>query len=192
MAKPVRTRRKNAFNMHREADKLSSFDEFPMLRPEVDPQLHVSRNSVDQPFHLICEKDTVVAQLNGASRLEFRDGPVRYYDLTMGDFAYVPGGYAHRLLTRSEGTVVRYKASIPGKETVVYICDNCDQEVGRHSWSSTEIPAQRGYQTACETFNADADHRRCPECGAEAASIDLTPFRWAAVAERLLEPEDEE
>ena len=45
----VTTRRKNSFNLFREASKLASFDEFPMLRPEVDPQLTLSSNSVDQP-----------------------------------------------------------------------------------------------------------------------------------------------
>src|SRR5689334_4342042 len=98
MSNAVSTRRKNRFNLLREAAKLASFDEFPMLRPEVDPQLHLSHNEVDQPFYLVCEKDTVIAQFSGHSRIDLKEGSVRYFDLTAGDYVYVPGGIPHRIL----------------------------------------------------------------------------------------------
>ena len=185
MATPVRTRRKNAFNLYKEAERLASFDEFPMLRPEVDPQLHLSRNEVDQPFHLLCEKDCVLLQLNGSSRLEFISGPVRYFDLIPGDFAYVPGGTAHRLKTVSPGAVLRYKALVPGSETVLFICEHCGKELGRNTWNATELPVQQGYQTACEQFNTNTEARRCGSCGTVHASIDLSVFRWSAIVEKL-------
>ena len=191
MSAPVRTRRKNGFNIFREAQKLSSFDEFPMLRPEVDPQLHLSRNEVDQPFHLVCEKDTVLAQFSGESRVEFANGSVRFFDMGRGDFVYVPAGAAHRLLTVETGVVARYKASAPGAETIIWYCDGCGGEISRHEGNATQAPAQQLYQEACEAFNGDAARRRCGACGSEHVPVDLSPFRWQAVADKLLEPEDE-
>lgn len=192
MARPVRTRRKNMFNLHREAEKMSSFDEFPMLRPEVDPQLHLSRNEVDQPFHLICEKDTVLAQMSGRARVEFIDGPVRYFDMVPGDFVYVPGGSLHRVKTVDAGTQMRYKANDPGAETVLWMCSDCGAELHRLEWDASASPAQAGYQSACEQFNADATLRQCKACGHEHPAVDLSPFRWAAIAEKLSEPEEAE
>ena len=44
-----------------EAAKRGPYDEFPMFPPGIDPQIHVSRNNRPQPFHLICEHDTVAS-----------------------------------------------------------------------------------------------------------------------------------
>lgn len=191
MSAPVRTRRKNAFNIFREAEKLSSFDEFPMLRPEVDPQLHLSRNEVDQPFHLTCEKDTVIGQFSGQSRVEFTDGPVRFFDLAAGEFAYVPAGMAHRVRTVEPGAMLRYKARLPGSEAVVFMCDACGGELSRHEFDASAVPPQQAYQAACEEFNGSSELRRCSACGSERALVDLSAFRWQAVAEKLLETEDD-
>lgn len=190
MSAPVRTRRKNMFNLFREGEKLASFDEFPMLRPDVDPQLHLSRNEVDQPFHLICEKDTVVAQFSGLSRLEFTDGPVRYFDLAPGDYAYVPAGMAHRVRTVESGVFLRYKAREPGAETVLWLCAGCGSELERFDMDASAAPAQQGYQAACEQFNAAEGGHDCPQCGANHPAVDMSPFRWQSVADKLLEVED--
>lgn len=189
MSKPVTTRRKNNFNIFREAPKLASFDEFPMLRPDVDPQVTLSNNSVDQPFYLVCEKDTVIAQASGTAQVVFHAGPVRYFDLLPGDFVYVPGGTAHRVLTREAGNQIRYKAREPGAEAAVWYCEQCDSEVDRHSWPQ-EQPAQAGYQAACEQHNAETGRRTCSACGHTHAAIDLAAFRWKAIAEALAQDED--
>lgn len=191
MPQSIRTRRKNAFNLYKEAKKLQSFDEFPMLRPEVDPQLHVSCNNVDQPFHLTCEKDTVLMQSSGSSRVEFVDGPVRYFNLHRGDFVYVPAGLAHRVKTLSHGILIRYKARKPGTETSLWYCVDCQTELFRHEFNADDFPAQQGYQDACAQYNADEAHRRCPSCDALHPPVDLSPFRWSAIAQRLSEPEEE-
>lgn len=191
MPSPVRTRRKNAFNLFREAQKLASFDEFPMLRPEIDPQLHLSRNEVDQPFHLICQKDTVVAQVSGSARVMFSDGPVRYFDLQPGDFVYVPGGVAHRILTTDAGEQFRYKAREPGLEGAVWYCDNCGEEFDRHIWDANAKSSQSGYQFACERHNTEEERRRCSVCGTTHDLVDLAPFRWKTVADALSLDEDE-
>ncbi len=185
MTQPVRTRRKNKFNFLKEAERLESFDEFPMLRPEIDPQLHVSRNSVDQPFYLRCAKDSVIAQPTGYSRIEFVEGPTRYFDTEPGDFVYVPAGTAHRILTTREGIILRYKARDFGEETVLWYCPQCQTELYRHEIVEGQS-VQAGYAAACSAFNANADARSCKACGDVRPPIDMTPFRWDAVAGALL------
>lgn len=191
MTAPIRIRRKNNFNLFKEARKLESFDDFPLLRPEVDPQLHASRNSVDQPFFLTCEKDVVIAQASGAAQVEFVSGPVRYFDLVPGDFVYVPAGTGHRIRTTEPGIQIRYKAREPGQETVSWQCGKCGATVHRESFDATLEPAQIGYQAAAEAFNIDAAKRTCGSCGEEHLPLNLSPFRWAAVAEALSRSDDD-
>lgn len=191
MSTAVRIRRKNGFNLFREARKLESFDEFPMLRPEVDPQLHASRNSVDQPFYLTCAKDSVIAQASGAARVEFASGPVRYFDLGPGDFVYVPAGSAHHIHAVKDGIQIRYKAREPGQETISWSCQNCGRALFSHRFDATAEPAQLGYQAGCERFNADRANRQCAACDAEHPPVDLVPFRWKAVAEAMSAGEEE-
>ncbi|MBB6123096.1 hypothetical protein [Sphingobium subterraneum] len=184
---PVRIRRKNTFNILREGQRLASFDEFPMLRPEVDPQLHASMNSVDQPFHLECEKDTVVAQMSGRSRIEFKDGPTRFFDAVPGDLVYVPGRAVHRIRTVEPGLVLRYKAKDSGGEAAIWLCEGCGEQLARHEWDNAAETPQEQYQTGCERFNSDASKRRCPSCGRDHDPIDLSPFRWQAISEKIVE-----
>jgi len=177
----IRVRRRNNFNLVKEGAKLQSFDDFPMLRPEVDPQFHLSRNSVNQPFWLIGEKDMVLGQFSGSSRVEFASGPIRYFDLGLGDFVYVPAGAAHRISVREPGYMIRYKAREPGQEAVFWQCDMCGTELYRHKFDATAEPAQRGYQQGCEAFNGT--DRTCGSCGCEHTSVDLSLFRWVQVAD---------
>ena len=90
-------RRKNRFETYKEAASRGNYDEFPMLELGIDPQLHLSRNSVAQPFFLVCEQDTIVTQMSGSARIEFRNSPANYFTMAIGDFVYVPGGTPHRL-----------------------------------------------------------------------------------------------
>src|SRR6185312_11278829 len=94
----------------------------------IDPQLHLSRNRVKQPFFLICEQDTMLAQMSGEARVEFRAGPVRYFDMTVGDFVYVPAGTPHRIVPKTESVHLRYKAEKPGLEAVAWY----SEATGRH------------------------------------------------------------
>jgi 3-hydroxyanthranilate 3,4-dioxygenase len=192
MGSRVSTRRKNNFNLFREAKRLASFDEFPMLRPEVDPQIHLSHNEVDQPFYLTCEKDTVLAQSSGASRVIFREGPVRYFDLGLGDYAYVPAGTTHRVLTVEPGNLLRYKARDAGMEAVSWLCESCGSELDQHLFNTQETLPQAAYQLATERFNADTERRTCKACGKVHPPVNLEPFRWSAVAEALNAAEEED
>lgn len=185
MTDRVTTRRKNAFNMFKEGRKLGSFDEFPVLLPDVDPQLHLSHNSVDQPFHLMLEQDSVLCQAEGRSCVEFTAGPVRFFDLDTGDFVYVPGGTPHRIRTVEPGTMFRYKSRQPGREAALWHCDRCGNEVDRFIWSTGDKPSQSGFQAACEHHNAAAERRLCGRCGTAHDPVDLSHFRWSAVAEAL-------
>lgn len=191
-SEPLRIRRKNNFNLVREAKKLGSFDDFPMLRPEVDPQIHASANTVDQPFFLSGQKDMVLGQFTGETRVEFVEGPVRYFDLVPGEYAYIPAGAQHRIFATKPGTQVRYKAREPGSETVTFRCETCGKPLFSHSFDATQAPAQAGYQAACEAFNADEEKRICASCGDEAEPVALDQFRWSRVAATLLMPEDDE
>lgn len=185
MSPRVSTRRKNNFNLFREAKRLASFDEFPMMRPEVDPQVHLSHNAVDQPFYLTFAKDSVLAQSSGASRVLFREGPVRYFDLGLGDYVYVPAGTAHKVLTIEPGDLLRYKARDAGMEAVSWLCEACGSELDQHLFNAQETLPQFAYQLACERFNAEAERRTCRTCGKAHSPVNLEPFRWNAVGEAL-------
>jgi nitrite reductase/ring-hydroxylating ferredoxin subunit len=174
-------RRKNRFETYKEAASRGNYDEFPMFELGIDPQLHLSRNSVPQPFFLICEQDTVIAQMSGVARIEFRNSPANHFILALGDFVYVPGGTPHRLVPQTESIHLRYKAAQPGLEAVAWY--KGDEEVARVAWDCAQELPQDAYLRACRTFNADAKLRQgLPE-------IDLTPFRWSEVAAEVKEAE---
>jgi len=181
-------RRKNRFETYKEAAERSSYDEFPMLELGIDPQLHLSRNSVAQPFFLICEQDCIVAQMSGEARIEFRRSPANYFNLTLGDFVYIPGGTPHRLVPQTESIHLRYKAARPGLEAVAWYGDGAD-EMGRITWHCDEELPQEAYLRACRAFNDDAALRRSKSGGTILPPIDLSPFRWEEVAREVKEAE---
>lgn len=174
-------RRKNRFETYKEAASRGNYDEFPMFERGVDPQLHLSRNSVPQPFFLICEQDTVIAQMSGTAKIEFRNSPANYFNLALGDFVYVPGGTPHRIVPQSESIHLRYKAEHAGLEAAAWY--NGADEVARVTWDCAKELPQEAYLRACRTFNSDAKLRGgLPE-------LDLKPFHWAEVAAEVKEAE---
>jgi 3-hydroxyanthranilate 3,4-dioxygenase len=177
-------RRKNRFETYKEAASRGNYDEFPMLELGIDPQLHLSRNSVAQPFFLVCEQDTIVTQMSGSARIEFRNSPANYFNMAIGDFVYVPAGTPHRLVPSAESIHLRYKAARPGLEAVAWY--NGDDEVARVTWDCAKELPQEAYLRACRTFNADASLRKgLPE-------IDLAPFHWGEVGAEVKETESSE
>ncbi len=180
-------RRKNRFDTFVEAPARGNYDEMPMLEIGIDPQLHLSRNSVAQPFFLICEQDTMLAQVGGQARIEFRGASVNYFDLDVGDFVYVPGGTPHRLVPNTESIHLRYKAEHPGLEAVAWYSEQTGQEISRVTWDcAVELP-QSAYLRACTAFNSDASMRTSKVTGQVLPKIDLAPFRWAALAMEIAE-----
>ena len=165
--------------------KFSNFDEFPVLKEEVDPQMHVSLNSVDQPFHLVCEKDSTLSAMTGKARVHFHDSSVRYFDLDPGDYVYVPAGTPHRVTAIEPGLHMRYKARVAGLEATAWYCVKCDHELDRYTWDTADTVPQTGYLAGAERFNASPERRLCKSCGHDHAPLDLSPFRWADIAETL-------
>ncbi|HUB94992.1 MAG TPA: hypothetical protein VL993_03695 [Stellaceae bacterium] len=180
-------RRKNRFETYKEAASRASYDEFPMLELGIDPQLHLSRNSVPQPFFLICEQDIVLAQMSGEARIEFQASPANYMTLTLGDFVYVPGGTPHRIVPTEPSIQLRYKAALPGLEAVAWYADR--QEVARVTWDCAKELPQEAYLRACRAFNDDAGMRTVKDTGRILPQIDLAPFHWAEVAAEIREAE---
>jgi hypothetical protein len=185
-------RRKNRFETYKEAVSRGSYDEFPMLELGIDPQLHLSHNSVKQPFFLVCEQDCVLAQMSGEARVEFRGSPVNYFTLALGDFVYVPGGTPHRIVPLTPSIALRYKASHPGLEAVAWFAESSSEECARITWDCADELPQEAYLRACRAFNADKKLRTCRRSGEVLPEIDLAPFHWAEVAAEIKEAEEAE
>lgn len=176
--------RKRMLHTFKEATLRGPYDEYPVLPPEVDPQLHLSRNDRPQPFFLWCEKDTVIVQMSGTGRIEFRDAPVHWWPTVPGDFVYVPARTPHRYLPDDASIQYRYKARNSGLEAVLWYCEQCGREIARETWDTAVELSQEAYLRAARGFNDDARRRRC-SCGFEHPVIDLAPYRWHEIAQEL-------
>ena len=177
--------RKRAFNIFQQAREAGPYDEYPVLPPEIDPQIHLSRNDRPQPFYLICEHDCVIAQMAGRATVHFKDSNVVRYVLVSGDFVYVPAGTPHRIVPETESIQVRYKARDAGWEGAAWYCDKCGAELWRSEWNTVEQLPQEGYWRSCHDFNEASSLRTCQQCGTTADIIDLSPFRWRQIASEL-------
>lgn len=186
-------KRGRTFQIFKELPKLSAYDEFPLTAPSIDPQLHVSFNDVDQPFFLVCAKDCVLVQLTGKGRVLLRDTSVREFRTKPGTFVYIPAGAAHRIVVEEPGAWLRYKAEAAGLEGVEWVCDDCGTQLYREVFDTADVLPQTGWLTACQHLNARPELRDCESCGLTHAEIDLSPFRWSAIAatiEAEAEPAD--
>src|SRR5262245_50074878 len=105
--------RKTNFDTFSQITRRGPFDEYPIFPPGKDPQLCLRRNVGVQPFHLVCEHDTVLAQMSGLGKVEFIDSAVRDFAMRQGDFVYVPAGVPHRLSADTESVVYRFKPEFP-------------------------------------------------------------------------------
>jgi hypothetical protein len=174
------------FQAFKAAGQAGDYTELPMLPAHVDPQVYLSRNSVAQPFFLVCGKDTVIAQLSGEAKLLLRDSSVNTFALAPGDNVYVPAGTPHRLVPLTESVQLRYKAGKAGLEGVAWFCEECGLELCRAEWDTAEAVSHRAYYDACRAFNDDPQARACRRCGAEHPSIDLDQFTaWLGIAKEL-------
>lgn len=180
-------KRKRMFYTFKEATQAGAYDEVPMLPPGIDPQLHLSLNDRKQPFWLIHEKDAVIIQMSGASRVEMREAPVLWEDLRAGDFLYMPSGTPHRIDPKEASVMYRFKAEQAGLEAVAWYCEGCRAPLYRHVWDTARQIPQAGYQQACVEFNANAEYRTCGSCGTLHPAIALEAFRWATLAKELME-----
>ena len=173
------------FLTFKEASKLGDYDEMPMLPPDRDPQMFLSTNSVPQPFHVVHEKDTLILQMSGAGKLEFHDSSIRYFNVRVGDFVYIPAGVPTRFFPSEPGAQYRLRAREPGAEGVIFFSDHADCELFRHMWDTRETSIHQGYLDAVEEFNRLSVNRTCLESGVVHDPIDVSRFRWADIAEKL-------
>jgi mannose-6-phosphate isomerase-like protein (cupin superfamily) len=178
--------RRRMLHSFKAAAEIGDYEEVPVLPTNVDPQLFMSRNSVAQPFHLICGKDTVLVQMSGTADVFFKDSSVNRFHMTVGDHVYVPAGTPHRVVPSEEGVQIRYKARVAGLEGVSWYCPGCDRELHRVEWDTAQTVSQDAYRDACLAFNADDSLRHCTDCGAQHPHVDMAPFAaWQPLAEQL-------
>jgi 3-hydroxyanthranilate 3,4-dioxygenase len=177
--------RKTSVDTFEVAGSRGAYDEYPIFPPGKDPQLCLSRNDCEQPFFLICQHDTILAQLSGRGRIEFRDASVGFFEMVPGDFVYVPGGVPHRYRPEAESIQYRYKPEKPGLEGVAWRCPTCDGEIHRVIWDTARELPQEAYTRATDAFNRDAALRTCRSCGAVHPPVDVSGARWAGIATEL-------
>lgn len=172
-----------------EAANAGPYDERPMLPDSLDLQIHLSKNAVPQPFHLICQHDTVLFALSGSGQVEYKDASVLRHSYTVGDHLYVPAGVPHRIVPTSETIQYRYKLPESELEAIAWYCQSCGHELYREVWELKHELAQEAYSRIARAFSADRQRRTCARCGSVHPEIDLGPFRWEDVA-RLLREEN--
>ncbi|MDX3101905.1 hypothetical protein ACIBO5_48875 [Nonomuraea angiospora] len=179
-------KRRRMLHALKAAQELGNYAEMPILPADVDPQAHLSRNTVMQPFWLICSKDTVLVQMSGTAVVHLKDSSVNRFSTEIGDHVYIPAGTPHRIVPGEEGVQLRYKAQLPGLEAVAWYCTGCDRELHRVDWDTAETVAQQVYYDACAEFNANEALRSCIDCGTAYPRIDMTPFSgWPEIAKQL-------
>lgn len=159
---------------------VGNYADLAVLPTDVDPQLVLSRNSVDQPFHQIFAKDTVIVQMSGSSRISIRNSNVNHFVAQVGDNVYIPAGTPHRIEPIEEGVMLRYIALEAGLVAAAWFCRTCDEELHRLEWDyDNDADAAPIYATACSRFSADLDARTCENCGTVAGPIDLDILGWS-------------
>jgi hypothetical protein len=177
--------RKRMIDTFKDAEALGPYDEYPVLVPNVDPQVHLSRNDRPQPFYLICGKDSLLVQMSGTGTLLMKGSNVLYFPLIPGDFVYVPAGTPHKLVPDGISINHRFKAEKAGLEGVAWYCSQCDNELHREVWdTAVELP-QEGYARSSARFNEESALRKCAKCGTEHPRLELEAFRWTGVAQEL-------
>lgn len=178
--------RRRMVNGLKAAQELGNYSEAPVMPVHVDPQVHLSRNTVPQPFYLITEKDTVIAQMSGRAVLQLKGTSVNYFAMDVGDHVYVPAGTPHRIVPSEESVQLRYKVRSAGLEGAAWYCAGCGQDLHRTEWDTAETVSQQAYYDACSAFNEDESQRTCPDCGSVHPTIDLSAFStWLPLAEQL-------
>ena len=164
------------------ASSSGPYDEASILPDDLDIRLTLSRNGVPQPFHLICEHDSVLVTLSGEGEVEFKGSSVNEFEYGPGDVVYVPAGTPHRIVPSLESIHHRFKLPESELEGVAFHCDCCGAELHREIFALADELPQAGYLRVCTTFMADPVLRRCAGCGELHPELSLDAFRWAELA----------
>ncbi|MDL4821803.1 cupin domain-containing protein [Actinomadura opuntiae] len=171
--------RRRMLHVFKAAGEVGQYEDAPLLPEHVDPQIYLSRNSVAQPFFLVCEKDSVIAQMSGRAQVDLLDTSVNLFDMDPGDMVYIPARTPHRIRPADESVQLRYKARHSVLEGAVWTCAACGHVLARREWELPDPPS-RAYAEVLDWFNASVAGEPCPECGAEVPSIEPAAFSWAA------------
>jgi hypothetical protein len=167
------------------AQQAGPYDERPMLPDALDLQIYLSRNDRPQPFFLVCEHDTVLFALAGEGHVEYRESSVLRHTYELGDHLYVPAGVPHRIVPATETIHYRYKLPESELEGVAWYCEGCGTELYREVFEiKAELP-QQAYLRIAGAFNDDASRRTCGKCAAVHSILDLSAYRWQALAAEL-------
>ena len=177
--------RKRTFTVFRESLHSRDYDERPMLPDDIDIQVHLSRNRLQQPFFLMYDKDTLLAQISGTGRIEFKGVNVAWFRCGPGDYIYLPAGVPHRYRPEAESVQLRYRPMNVGHEGVAWFCVGCDTELHREEWDCGESNSQEMYFSSCTRFNDEDSLRRCHGCGATHPPIDTAPYQWSELAREM-------
>jgi mannose-6-phosphate isomerase-like protein (cupin superfamily) len=162
---------------------LRDYEDAAVLPLETDPQIYLSRNSLPQPFHLICEKDTVISQLSGSADVHLRDSSVNRFRMDVGDHVYIPAGTPHQIVPIQPGVTLRYLPLEAGRLGAAWYCSGCAAEVQRYEFEhDNEVPLISTYAAAASRFSADIQARTCGKCGVVHPEIDLARYGWNAAA----------
>jgi 3-hydroxyanthranilate 3,4-dioxygenase len=159
------------------------YDEASILPETLDIELTLSRNDRPQPFHLICEHDSVLVVMSGQGRIEFKGSSVLHQDYVLGDVVYVPAGTPHRILPSEESIHHRFKLPESQLEGLAWYCEDCGEELHRVVWALADTLPQEGYLNACNHFNSDEELRQCGRCSAKHPKLDLDGYRWERIAQ---------
>jgi 3-hydroxyanthranilate 3,4-dioxygenase len=161
------------------AASIGNYEDAALIPEDVDPQVELSRNSVPQPFYVLINEDTVLAQMSGQSRVHMKYSPVNSFKTHTGDHVYVPAGTPHRIEPLKEGVFVRYTSNEPVRRGVAFFCDGCGEEMYRLEWlhdgSVTPVDV---YVAAVKRYNDEDTARLCSGCGTSAERISLDELGW--------------
>lgn len=175
--------RRRMINALASAGEFGDYEDAAVLPADTDPQVYLSRNRLPQPFHLLCEKDTVLSALSGSAYVHLRDSSVLRFKMEIGDHVYVPAGTPHRIVPVEEGVTLRYLSRNPGRHGAAWYCAACDAEVHRYEWQhDNDTPPVQQYVAACARFTSDEAARTCPKCATVHPGIDLAAYSWPAPA----------
>ncbi|MDI2131277.1 hypothetical protein [Yinghuangia seranimata] len=175
--------RRRMLNALKSPDEFGQYADEAVLPEDTDPQVYLSHNRLPQPFHLLCEKDSVISQLSGTVDVYLHDSSVNRFRVTVGDHVYIPAGTPHRIVPREPGVTLRYMALEAGLLGAAWYCASCGGELRRYEWEhDNAVAPARFYAAACARFNADKAARTCESCATVHEEIDLDAYAWTELA----------
>lgn len=170
--------RKRAIHAFKAAAEVGDYTDAALIPEDVDPQVELSRNSLAQPFHVVIDEDTVLAQLSGRARVLLQQSTVSSFGTVTGDHVYVPAGTPHRIEPLEESVFLRYTSNEPVRRGAAFFCAHCGTEIHRTEWiHDGSVTPGLVYAAAVDRFNGT--DRLCTGCGAVADAVSFETLERA-------------